>query len=157
MVGTIDYLIYTVLSFPTGVVDSLISSTFIDMKNQNLFNRKSLKFFRSSLRNRSTSAEAELWNILKSKKLNARKFRRQHSIGNYIVDFFCASEKLVIELDGNPHGEYHKIEKDKKRDQYLEGLGFSVLRFENRLVFQEPEFVKNEIRKTFKRKDPEIE
>ena len=77
------------------------------MKNQNLFNRKSLKFFRSSLRNKSTSAEAELWNILKSKKLNAGKFRRQHSIGNYIVDFFCASEKLVIELDGNPHGEYH--------------------------------------------------
>jgi len=43
------------------------------MKNQNLFNRKSLKFFRSSLRNKSTSAEAVLWNILKSKKLNARK------------------------------------------------------------------------------------
>ena len=87
------------------------------MKNQNLFNRKSLKFFRSLLRNKSTSAEAELWNILKSKKLNARKFRRQHSIGNYIVDFFCASEKLVIELDGNPHGEYHKIEEDKKNLQ----------------------------------------
>jgi len=79
--------------------------TFIGMKNQNLFNRKSLKFFRSSLRNKSTTAEVELWNILKSKKLNARKFRRQHSIGNYIVDFFCASEKLVIELDGNPHNQ----------------------------------------------------
>jgi very-short-patch-repair endonuclease len=105
------------------------------MKDQNLFSRKSLKFFRSSLRNKSTSAEALLWNILKSKKLNARKFRRQHSIGNYIVDFYCDSEKLVIELDGNPHGEYHKIEKDRKRDQYLEGLGFSILRFENRLVF----------------------
>ena len=77
------------------------------MKSQNLFNRKSLKFFRSSLRNKSASAESELWDILKSKKLNARKFRRQHSIGNYIVDFYCASEKLIIELDGNPHGEYH--------------------------------------------------
>ncbi|HZY26173.1 MAG TPA: DUF559 domain-containing protein [Bacteroidales bacterium] len=52
------------------------------MKNQNLFNRKNLKFFRSSLRNKSTSAEAQLWNILKSKKLNARIFRRQHSLGN---------------------------------------------------------------------------
>ncbi len=82
MVGTIDYLIYTVFNFPTGVVDSLISSY--------------------------------LYWYGKSKKLNARKFRRQQSIGNYIVDFFCASEKLVIELDGNPHGEYHKIEKDKK-------------------------------------------
>ena len=126
------------------------------MNNKNLFNRKNLKLFRSSLRNKSTSAEAVLWNILKSKNLNGRKFRRQHSIGNYIVDFCCPSEELVIELDGNPHGEYHKIEKDKKRDQYIEGLGFSILRFENRLVFQEPEFVKNEIRKTFKRKDPEL-
>jgi hypothetical protein len=80
--------------------------TFIGIKNQNLFNRKSLKFFRSTLRNKSISAEAVLWNILKSKKLNARKFRRQQSIGNYKVEFFCASEKLVIELDGNPHGEY---------------------------------------------------
>jgi len=77
------------------------------MKNNNFFNRKYLKSFRSSLRNKSTSAEAVLWNILKSKNLNGRKFRRQHSIGNYIVDFYCASEKLVIELDGNPHGEYH--------------------------------------------------
>ena len=56
----------------------------------------------------------------------------------------------VVELDENQHGEYHKIEKDIKRDQYLEELGFSILRFENRLVFQEPEFVKNEIIKTFK-------
>jgi len=127
------------------------------MKNNNLFNRKSLKLFRSSLRNRSTSAEVALWNILKSRNLDGRKFRRQHSIGNYIVDFCSPSEKLVIELDGNPHGEYHKIEKDKKRDQYIESLGFSVLRFENRLVFQEPEFVKNEIRKTFIRKDQESE
>ena len=123
------------------------------MVSQNLFNRKSLKAFRSTLRNKSTSAEPALWNILKSKKLNARKFRRQHSIGNYILDFCCPSEKLIIELDGNPHGEYHKIEKDIKRDRYLEGLGFSVLRFENRLVFQEPEFVKNEIRKAFKNKE----
>jgi len=125
------------------------------MINKNLFNRKSLKLFRS-LRNKSTSAEAVLWTILKSKKLNGRKFRRQHSIGNYIVDFCCTLEMLVIELDGNPHGEYHKIEEDKKRDQYLESLGFSILRFENRLVFQEPEFVKNEIRNTFKSKDPEF-
>ncbi len=122
------------------------------MKNKILFNRKGLKPYRSSLRNKSTSAEAELWNIIKSKNLDGRKFRRQHSIGNFIVDFCCPSEKLVIELDGNPHGEYNKIEKDIKRDKYLEGLGFSVLRFENRFVFQEPEYVKDEIRKAFKKK-----
>ena len=88
------------------------------MKNKNLFNRKGLKSFRSSLRKRSTSAEAALWDILKSKK-----------------------------LDGNPHGEYHKIQEDENRDKYLENLGFTVLRFENRFVFQDPEYLKNEIRK----------
>jgi very-short-patch-repair endonuclease len=120
------------------------------MNNKNLINRKSLKEFRSVLRNSSTSAEVALWVMLKSKKLERRKFRRQYSIGRYIVDFCCPSEKLIIELDGNPHGEYHRIQKDETRDKFLESLGFKVLRFENRFVFQEPEFVKNEIRKVFK-------
>ena len=117
------------------------------MNNKNHFNRKGLKSFRSSLRNRSTSAEAALWNILKSKNLDGRKFRRQFSIDNYIVDFCCPSEKLIIELDGAPHGEYHRIQEDENRDKYIESLGFTVIRFENRVVFQEPEFLKNEIRK----------
>ncbi len=88
------------------------------MNNKNLFNRKVLKSSRASLRNRSTSAEAALWEMLKSKKLDGRKFRRQYSIGSYIVDFCCPSEKLIIELDGDHHGEYIKIEKDKKRDKF---------------------------------------
>jgi very-short-patch-repair endonuclease len=75
------------------------------MKNKNLFSRKSLKSIRSSFWNRSTSAEAALWNILKSKNLDGRKFRRQYSIGIYIVDFCCPSEKLIVELDRDPHGE----------------------------------------------------
>ena len=87
------------------------------MKNNNLFNRKDLKSFRSFLRNRSTSAEAALWNIIKSKQLEGKKFRRQYSIDSYVVDFCCPSEKLIIELDGDPHGEYHKIQKDKKQRQ----------------------------------------
>jgi very-short-patch-repair endonuclease len=126
------------------------------MNNNNLINRKSLKVFRSVLRNSSTSAEVALWVMLKSKKLEGRKFRRQYSIGRYIVDFCCPSEKLIIELDGNPHGEYHRIQKDETRDKFLESLGFKVLRFENRFVFQEPEFVKNEIRKAFKEEYTEI-
>ena len=120
------------------------------MNNKNLINRKSLKEFRSVLRNSSTSAEVALWVMLKSKKLEGRKFRRQYSISRYIVDFCCPSEKLIIELDGNPHGEYHRIQKDENRDKFLESLGYKVLRFENRFVFQDPEFVKNEIRKAFK-------
>jgi len=123
------------------------------MKNENLFNRKDLKSFRSSLRKRSTSAEATLWVILKSKQLDGRKFRRQYSIGSYIVDFCCPSEKLVIELDGDSHGEYHKIKEDENRDKYIESLGFIVLRFENRFVFQDPEYLKSEIRKFLKGRD----
>jgi len=56
-------------------------------------------------------------------------------------------ENLIIELDGAPHGEYHKIQEDENRDKYIESLGFTVIRFENRVVFQEPEYFKNEIRK----------
>jgi very-short-patch-repair endonuclease len=150
--GIIDYLMFTRLISRPGWLIYSFSVTFISMINKNLFNRKDLKSFRSSLRNRSTSAEAELWEELKSKKLEGRKFRRQYSIGRYIVDFCCPSEKLIIELDGDPHGESQKIEKDEIRDNYLEGLGFIVLRFENRFVFQEPEYIKSEIRKVFNKK-----
>ena len=88
-----------------------------------------------------------MWDILKSRNLDGRKFRRQYSIDNYIVDFCCPSEKLVIELDGAPHGEYHRILKGEIRDKYIESLGFTVIRFENRFVFKEPEYLKSEIRK----------
>ncbi len=121
------------------------------MNNKHLFNQKSLKLLRSSLRNKSTSAESVLWNQLKSKNLEGRKFRRQQSIGNYIVDFYCPSEKLIIELDGDPHGDSQQIRKDMARDKYLEALGLTVLRFENRFVFEEPEYVLNEIRKVFRK------
>ena len=123
------------------------------MENKQLFNRKNLKQNRISLRKNSTSAEVSLWNLLKSRSLKGRKFRRQHSIGHYIVDFYCPSEKLIIELDGNPHGDYIQIEKDTRRDKYLEELGITILRFENRFVFQEPEYVLNDIIKLFKQKD----
>ena len=120
------------------------------MNSKHIFNRKYLKPVRSFLRNNSTSSEAVFWTYLKSEKLDGRKFRRQHSIGKYIVDFYCPSEKLIIELDGDPHGDYIQIEKDKIRDKFLEGLGLTIIRFENRLVFQEPEYILNEIRKVIK-------
>jgi very-short-patch-repair endonuclease len=59
---------------------------------------------------------------------------------------------LIIELDGNFHGNYNQIVKDEIRDNYLKKLGFTVLRFENKLVFQDPEFVVNEIRKCLAQK-----
>ena len=122
------------------------------MDNRYIFNRKSLKQLRSYLRNNSTSAESALWNQLKSKNLEGRKFRRQQSIGNYIVDFYCPSEKLIVEPDGDLHGDPIQIQKDISRDKYLGALGFTVLRFENRFVFQEPEIVLIEIKKVFRKR-----
>jgi very-short-patch-repair endonuclease len=116
-----------------------------------LHTRKFLKPNRIALRNKSTSAEASLWNILKNKQLDNRKFRRQHSIGNYIVDFYCPSERLIIELDGDSHGDYIQIQKDIERDEILKGLGYSIIRFENRFVFQDPDFVKAEIISRFRK------
>ena len=120
--------------------------------DQHLFNRKELGRFRITLRNNLTSAEASLWNLLKSRKVSGQKFRRQHSIRKYIVDFCCPKEMLIIELDGNIHGESHQIVKDEFRDNYLKKLGFTILRFENRLVFQDPEYVINEIKKCLSEK-----
>ena len=120
--------------------------------DQHLFNRKELGKYRIALRNSLTSAEASLWNLLKRRQVSGYKFRRQHSIGNYIVDFCCPKAMLIIELDGNVHGEYAQIIKDDLRDNYLTKLGFTILRFENKHVFQDPEFVINEIKKCLSEK-----
>ncbi len=66
-------------------------------------NRPELKVFRKALRNNSTAAEATLWKMIKGKKLKGRKFRRQFSVEKFILDFYCPSEKLAIELDGAGH------------------------------------------------------
>jgi very-short-patch-repair endonuclease len=122
------------------------------VKNHRVISNKiSLKPIRRELRNKSTSAEAGLWKLLKNKQIEGKKFRRQHSIENYIVDFYCSSERLIIELDGNPHGDYIQINKDEIRDNFFEKNGFKVLRFENRFVFQDPEYVIELIRSNFTR------
>jgi very-short-patch-repair endonuclease len=77
-------------------------------------NRNHLITFRKQLRNVGTSAEAELWKHISSRKLAGRKFRRQHSVGNFILDFYCPSEKLAIELDEENHFWQDGIEKDLK-------------------------------------------
>ena len=114
-----------------------------------MHNNKELKHRRKSLRNQSTSAESELWNHLKNKKLNGRKFRRQHSIKNFIVDFYCSSERMIIELDGAYHLEFTQQQLDYERNQLLESLGFKVLRFENKFVFEDIEMVLKTIEEAF--------
>lgn len=118
--------------------------------NKNIHNRKYLEERRKELRGNLTPAEAKLWTLLKSKQLSARKFRRQHSIQNYIVDFYCPSEKLIIELDGAYHLDFAQQNYDIQRTNNLEQLGFTVIRFENKLVFESTNYVLNEIKKHFK-------
>ncbi len=116
---------------------------------QKINNLPHLKTFRKKLRNNLTPAEAALWKMLQKKQLEGRKFRRQHSVANYILDFYCPSEKLAIELDGQGHFEVTQAEYDYERDLFLQNTGIKVLRFENILVFDYPEAVLNAIKKEF--------
>jgi len=119
------------------------------MNRKRNINIRSLRGPRKYLRTHSTSAEAELWKYLSGKKLGGKKFRRQYSIGNYILDFYCVSDKIAIELDGDPHGDYIQIQKDTFRDEYLEKLGIKTIRIQNRFVFQDPEYVIQLIKSQF--------
>jgi very-short-patch-repair endonuclease len=100
-----------------------------------------LHTFRTELRKHLTPAEARFWTIVKSSKLDGRKFRRQHSVGRYILDFYCPAERLGIELDGNVHFHDAAREYDYERKLFLEHFGIKVIRFENKLVFDDEEFV----------------
>lgn len=114
-----------------------------------LHNRPYLKERRKHLRKKLTAAEATLWTLLKNQQLDGRKFRRQHSTGNYILDFYCASERLAVELDGAHHFTDEGIRYDEERTHYLNNLKIKVIRFENEEVFQSPEGVIAEIKKHF--------
>ena len=108
-----------------------------------------LKEYRTELRSSLTPAEATLWTMLKNSQLDGRKFRRQHSIGNYILDFYCASEKLAVELDGANHFTDNARDYDRERRHYLESKGINVIRCENKRVFDEPDWVIDFIRGNF--------
>ena len=115
------------------------------------FNRKSLIEKRKHNRNNPTRAEAFLWGYLKGSKLDGRKFRRQKSIKNFIVDFYCPEEKLIVELDGDLHFDEEAKQYDKQRAKKLEGLGLKVIRFENQDVLYNLEAVLQKIKEHFKK------
>ena len=119
------------------------------MSQLQIHNRKEFENIRKSLRKKLTAAEATLWNLLKDKQLDGRKFRRQHSVCNYVLDFYCPSERLAIELDGEHHFTPQGLLYDEQRTADLNALRISVLRFENEEVFQSPEAVLEEIKKHF--------
>lgn len=119
------------------------------MDKRQVNNKPELKGFRKNLRNNLTSAEATLWLQLKGKKLAGRKFRRQFSVENYILDFYCPSEKLCIELDGAAHFTAAGLEYDQERTEVLNSHGIRVIRFENIEVFEAMESVLEKIKSNF--------
>ena len=92
-----------------------------------------LKEKAESMRKNSTEAESAMWEMLRGKNLDA-KFRRQHIIGDYIVDFVCLDSQLVVEIDGGYHNDPEQKELDRQRTNFLQSKGFSVLRFTNEEV-----------------------
>jgi len=111
-----------------------------------IHNAQPLKPRRKELRATMTPAEIRLWQALKHSQLNNLKFRRQHSIGPFVADFYCPAAKLVIELDGSVHDSETVQQWDKERTAYLVSLGLRVVRFENREVMENLEGVLAEIR-----------
>ena len=90
-----------------------------------------------------SDAEQALWNVLCGRQISDLKFRRQHPFGDYILDFVCLENKLVIEVDGGQHGQQAMY--DENRTQELRAAGFCVLRFWNNEVLREIESVKEKI------------
>lgn len=93
------------------------------------------------LRVESTKAEEALWNLLSNKKFMGLKFRKQHAIALFIVDFYCHSLKLVIEVDGSIHDREDVKERDQFREEQLKNFGLHVVRFSNEIVINRPEEV----------------
>ena len=99
--------------------------------------------FARDLRRRQTDAERHLWMRIRGRELAAAKFRRQYSIGPYIVDFCCIDHRLVIELDGGQHLE--NVDADRERTVFLERLGFRVMRFWDNQVLTNTDAVLEDI------------
>jgi len=97
------------------------------------------------LRKKQTKAEEIFWELVRNRKFANLKFRRQHQIGSYIVDFYCDEHKLIIEFDGEVHNNEEQQKHDSIRDKYLTSIGNKVLRFKNEELLNHPELVLEKI------------
>ena len=93
------------------------------------------------MRKNMTDSERVLWSRLRGKQLFGIQVYRQKPIGEYIVDFFIPKAKLVIEVDGSQHSASENVARDQRRDAYMNGVGFQVLRFNSVAVLKETDAV----------------
>ena len=111
-----------------------------------LYNKKSEKEKRRFLRNHQTVAENLVWIYLRKKQISSERFLRQYGIKYYVLDFYCPSLKLAVEIDGDSHFESNEsIDYDKERENFLKSLGISIIRFTNQEVIENLEKVINKI------------
>jgi very-short-patch-repair endonuclease len=106
------------------------------------------------LRQMQTPAEQKVWRVLRSRQLEGYKFRRQHPIGRFIVDFYCPACKLVIELDGDVHALQEEYDAD--RATWLVEQGYWVIRFTNEQVHENFEEVAAEILHTCEKREVDL-
>src|SRR2546421_6553267 len=104
---------------------------------------------RRELRSHLTPEESYLWSFLQHRQLRGCKFRRQHSVGPYILDFYCPAEKLAIELDGSTHDHEAAQDYDARRSAFLKNIGVKTVRFENSKVRKNIEGVLTAIEQEF--------
>ncbi|MCL6460325.1 MAG: DUF559 domain-containing protein [Flavobacterium micromati] len=127
-----DIEIYEAPPAPEGGATELVKKQSWETASPILYDV--LKENAKEMRNKPTEAEKMLWNVLSNKGIEGFKFRRQHIIGDYIVDFLCLEKRLIIELDGSIHSLPEQIEHDKERTIWLESKGFKVFRYTNKEV-----------------------
>jgi len=111
--------------------------TFNCMKRKFIPYKPYLKEYARKLRNHSTHSEIKLWKELKGKAFGKYDFHRQKPVDNYILDFFCPLLMLGIEVDGSSHNFEDVIQKDQIKEQRMNALGISVIRFTDREIFTE--------------------
>ncbi|MBR6076931.1 MAG: DUF559 domain-containing protein [Paludibacteraceae bacterium] len=115
------------------------------MKNSRVRNCKEMLAVRRMLRNNQTPAERMMWKVLKNKQILGIQFRRQFSVDGYILDFFAPSVNLCIELDGDFHYTESGAIHDIARDAFLVSKGITVLRIENKDLWNDPDNIRDYI------------
>jgi len=107
-----------------------------------------LRRYAKEMRRDPTPAELSLWRLVRNRRLTGYKFRRQHPFGPYILDFYCPSARLVIELDGDTHATPEGKQADAERERYLKRRGIEVIRFWNTEIADNPDGVLNLLAET---------
>jgi very-short-patch-repair endonuclease len=115
-----------------------------------LYNIKEMEETRRLLRREQTQAEEVLWGVLRGRRLENRKFRRQYSVGYFVLDFYCPEERLAVEVDGNVHDSDEAQAYDSHRTEAIKGLEINVIRCKNEEVLGDLSTVLKKIKSNFK-------